>query len=121
MSTSAEIGRSPTAASRSCSQAGLGPLRTPRKHAADEQRAGRAVASREIQADLRAAHRMRPAPARKSRGFSVPSPAAASSRAMPSTPKQSLRLGVTATSITGPSSRITSLAGAPTGASRAAR
>ena len=36
---------------------------------------------------------------------------------MPSTPKQSLRLGVTATSITGPSSLITSLAGTPTGAS----
>ena len=31
MSTRVEIGRSPIAVSRSCSQAGLGPLRTPRK------------------------------------------------------------------------------------------
>ena len=50
---------------------------------------------------------------------SSPSPAAASSRAMPSTPKQSLRFGVTATSITGPSTLIASLAGRPTGASAA--
>ena len=50
---------------------------------------------------------------------SSPSPAAASSRAMPSTPKQSLRFGVTATSITGPSILIASLAGRPTRASPA--
>ena len=46
----------------------------------------------------------------------MPIPAAASSRAIPSTPKQSPRFGVTATSITGPSTEITSLAGRPTGA-----
>ena len=40
MSTSAEIGRSPMARSRSCSHSGEGPFFTPRIEPADEQRAG---------------------------------------------------------------------------------
>ena len=116
MSTRAEIGRSPTAASRSCSQGGLGRLVTPRKarptnsgHAASSP-AGNASVICSGEANI-------PGTGLKSLDFSSPRPAAASSRAMPRTPKQSLRFGVTATSITGPSTLIASLAGRPTGAS----
>ena len=52
-----------------------------------------------------------------STGFSVPSPAADRSRAIPRMPRQSPRLGVTAMSITGSERPMTPAAGAPTGAS----
>ena len=53
----------------------------------------------------------------KSRATSRPSPAAARSRAMPATPKQSLRSGVSLISITGPSRPSALTAGVPTSAS----
>ena len=50
-------------------------------------------------------------------GFNTPRPAAARSRAMPRTEKQSPRLGVTLTSISGSSSPAQATYATPTGAS----
>ena len=54
--------------------------------------------------DARSAMRSCPGPGVVSSGFSVPTPAAARSRAMPRTPRQSARFGVTLMSMTGSSS-----------------
>ena len=53
MSTRAEIGRSPIAVRRSCSQAGLGPLRTPRNTRPTNSGQAACVAVREIERDLK--------------------------------------------------------------------
>ena len=98
MSTSALIGRSPIEMSRSCSQCGLGPLRRLRmvRPRIQGQASGQSICQRgppwNAGATFAGCH-----------GFSVPMPPAARSRAMPRTEKQSPRLGVTLTSITGSS------------------
>ena len=56
-----------------------------------------------------------PCTGERSRGVSRPRPDAARSRAMPATPRQSARSGVTLTSISGSSSPMTWAKGAPTG------
>jgi hypothetical protein len=88
--------------------------------------AGRGSAADEVGAGVRRVggerepHADRAGEARRRRGstasgFSGRMPAAARSRAMPRTPRQSPRLGVMATSITGSSSPMTRRARAPTG------
>jgi hypothetical protein len=98
-SASALIGRRPTEVSRSCSHFGLGPLRTDRMvrpmiqgHASGHSIRQRGPPSKA--AGMRAG----------CHGFSVPTPAAARSRAMPRTLKQSPRFGVTPISMIGSSS-----------------
>ena len=96
MSTKAEIGRSPIASSRRRSQSGLAPLRTPRIwRPRNSGQADRSSISMPI------GERKRPGTGVASSGFSVPSPDAARSRAMPRTPRQSARFGVTLMSMTG--------------------
>ena len=115
MSTSAEIGRRPAATNRLCSQGGLGVA-----HAAD-QAAGevgtrRGGVGRELQANADRALEA----ARDRRGVERLQRAEAGRReigAMPRTPRQSPRFGVTATSMIGSSRPIASAAGAPTAAS----
>jgi hypothetical protein len=116
MSTSAEIGRRPIAVRRSCSHCGLGPFFTPRmwrptKSGQALRRIGRQV---EAHGERRVVD---PGTGSPPRGFSVPMPLAARSRAMPRTPRQSWRLGVIETSITASSRPSTLAKGAPTGAS----
>ena len=111
MSTSALIGRRPIAL-----QALLQPLRARAVlHAADqaagEHRAGARGLPVELELDLDRAGEGCPSPASIGSGFSLPRPAAARSRAMPRTPRQSGRLGVTSISITG-SSRPSAFAAA---------
>ena len=90
------------AASRSCSQRGLSPLRTPRKKRPTKRgQAWTSAASGSIR--TRIALSKLPDTALASIGLRRPMPAAARSRAMPRTPRQSGRFGVTAMSITGSS------------------
>ncbi len=98
-STSALIGRSPTLSSRRRSQSGLGPFRRPltvrpstHGHASGHSTSQRIGLGKP------------PGTGAALHGLSVPSPAAARSRAIPRTPSASPRFGVTAISITGSSS-----------------
>ena len=91
MSTSAEIGRSPIARRRLCSQSGLGPFVTPRisrpvKCGARSAASGAMVMPMGLSKP--------PSTGWISSGFSVPRPRAARSRAMPRTASASGRLGV---------------------------
>ena len=96
------------AVSRACSQAGDGPFFTPRmRRPANIGQASGAVMRMSIgQGNL-------PGTAAGRRSMKRPSPVAARSRAMPATPSQSGRLGVTSKSITG-SAPKRSAAGWPT-------
>ena len=97
MSTRALIGRKPMERSRRCSHSGLGPLRTPRTVRPNTQRqAGDSM--RQPMGEGK-----RPFTGGGDHGASVPTPAAARSRATPRTAKASPRLGVMAISITGSS------------------
>ena len=116
MSTSAEIGRSPIALRRSCSQSGLGAVAYAADEPAEEQRAGLVVGAGQVNRDR--AGGICPAPASCPAASACPIPSAARSRAMPRTPRQSARLGVTLTSITGSSSPIAAAKLAPTGEPR---
>ena len=97
--------------SRRCSHSGEGPLRTLRiSRPANIGQASGAVMRTEI------GHGKVPATGSTALPLKRPIPAAARSRAIPSTPSQSGRLGVTSKSMTG-STPNTSAAGAPTGQS----
>ena len=103
MSTSALIGRSPIAVSRFCSQSGDGPFFTPRTSRSAKAGQSDGVAPKSSvtatgQGTV-ALHRLR-----RVLSMNVPMSAAARSRAMPCTPVQSGRLGVSLISITGSSS-----------------
>ena len=98
MSTSAEIGRSPIASSRSLQPARARPV------AARRGCGGRGTAGRPCRGPRDAiaiGERKRPGDRRRVERLQRPSPAAARSRAMPRTPRQSARFGVTLMSITG--------------------
>ena len=96
MSTSAEIGRRPTARRRRCSQSGDGPLVTPRTRR--PAKAGQPSASSMV---IGRGIGKVPATGAMPRAFNVPMPAAARSRAMPRIPRHSCRFGVMAISNTG--------------------
>ena len=114
MSTRAEIGRSPIASSRRRSQSGLGPLRTPRRW-----RPRNSGQARRSSISMPIGERNRPGTGVVSSGLSRPRPEAARSRAMPRTPRQSARFGVTLMSITASPRPSRSAYLAPTGASAA--
>jgi hypothetical protein len=116
MSTSAEIGLRPIAVSRSCSQRGLGPLRTPRM--VRPMKSGHAFWS-SVARCTQVGLAKRPSTGAASGRISLPSPAAARSRAMPWTPRQSARFGVTLTSMIASSSPAILAKLSPTGASGA--
>ena len=99
MSTSAEIGRSPTARSRAWSQGGEAPFATPR--ITRPAKIGQPLARRFSSTSTRTGQGKVPAISGTSSGRSVPRPRAARSRAMPLTPSASGRLGVTLMWITG--------------------
>src|SRR3984893_5604925 len=90
MSTNVEIGRSPIASSRPRNHPALGPLWTPRSWR--PRNSGQAERS-SIRMSI--GERKDPGTGVVSSGFSCPSPEAARSRAMPRTPRQSARFGVT--------------------------
>ena len=98
-STSALIGRRPIETSRSCSHCGLGPLRRPRtvRPSTQGQACGMSMHQTSGLANTDGTFA-------GANGLSVPSPAAARSRATPRTASASPRLGVTPMSITGSSS-----------------
>jgi hypothetical protein len=98
ISTSAEIGRSPMARSRSCSHCGDGPFFTPRI-----RRPAKCGAPSRVSASISTLIGQGKLPFTGATvwGFSVPRPRAARSRAMPRMPSASGRLGVIAISITG--------------------
>ena len=90
MSTSVEIGLRPTDSRRSASHLGDGPFLRPRKWRPTNsgQWPGSGSSKRTPTGDLYV-----PATLATGIGFNVPMPAAARSRAMPRTPRQSARLG----------------------------
>ena len=97
-STSRLIGLSPIERSRACSHSGLGPFATPRTvRPSTHGHASRSVISQ------RSGEGNRPSTGPGAQSRSVPSPAAARSRATPRTLSASPRFGVTAISITGSS------------------
>ncbi len=107
-STRALMGRRPMAFSRCCSHSGEGPFFTPRiTRPANIGQASDALIS------IRTGQGKAPFTGWTFRSFSRPTPAAARSRAMPATPSQSGRLGVTSKSITASWARA-SAAGVPT-------
>ena len=101
------MGFSPMAVRRACNQSGLGPFLTPSmRHPANT---GQLSPLTPIEVSPCFCASM----ARVMSSFNVPKPAAARSRAMPRTPRQSGRLGVMAISIIGSSSPNAAAAGAP--------
>ena len=108
ISTNALIGRRPMAIKRSASHLGLGPFLTPliKRPAKAGQASGASILIETGQGKL-------PGTAAMARSFNVPRPAAASSRAIPATPSQSGRLGVTSKSITASSRPSAAAAGRP--------
>ncbi len=103
------MGLKPTDSSFFCSHSGEGPFLTPRT--SRPAKVGQAAAS-EMRMSI--GQGKWPATGLTDRFFSRPTPAAARSRAMPATPSQSGRLGVTSKSITASRPRA-SAAGVPTG------
>ena len=116
MSTSAEIGRKPMARRRDCSHAGLGPFLTLRNRRPATKGQASALSPGRSRRQRKGLSKV-PGTAGTSNGLSLPRPAAARSRAMPRTPRQSPRFGVISTSITGSSRPKTSAKGVPTTAS----
>jgi hypothetical protein len=107
ISTRMLIGRRPMAFSRSASHLGEGPFLTPRiNRPANTGQASPSTLTAIGQGKV-------PGTGAIDRSFSVPTPAAARSRAMPATPSQSGRLGVTSKSITASRPRACA-AGVPT-------
>ncbi|MNJ26765.1 hypothetical protein D3C77_212550 [compost metagenome] len=102
------MGRRPMAVRRCCSQSGDGPFCTPRitRPAKTGHRSASSILTDTGEAKV-------PATGTISGVVSSPRPAAARSRAMPATPSQSGRFGVTSKSITG-SAPKTPAAGVPT-------
>ncbi len=95
ISTRVLIGRRPTEISFCCSQAGEGPFFTPR--ISRPEKIGQASGASKRMATGQGKP---PFTGATEVSFSVPRPAAARSRAMPTTPSQSGRFGVTSKSIT---------------------
>src|ERR1700722_20291955 len=116
MSTSALIGLKPIARSRFCIHSGEGPLVTPRT--SRKAKAGqRCLSAGPKSSCTRGGQSNAPACGLGACVFSLPSRAAARSRAIPATPVASGRFGVTATSMTGSSSPAYCAYATPTGAS----
>ncbi len=111
ISTNAEIGRKPIAASRSCSHRGDGPFLTPRT--SRPRNSGQALSSGPARCTAMGEGNA-PGTGSMCSGFSVPRSAAARSRAMPRTPRQSARLAVILMSSTGSSSPIADAKLSPT-------
>ncbi len=112
MSTSALMGRKPIAFSRVRSQSGLGPFVTLRTRR--PAKTGQALAlslSKSSSIGVRLTNP--PLTGLTVSFFNLPRPAAARSRAMPRTPRQSGRFGVMATSITASSRPSAEAAGLP--------
>ncbi len=112
ISTSALMGLRPIAFSRFCSQSGEGPFLTPRT--TRPANTGQASALSLSKSSLIGTGSAKlPFTGLMASALSLPRPAAARSRAMPRTPRQSGRLGVMATSMTASSRPSAFAAGLP--------